>query len=35
MMISFKRAHHVGDYLIDIEFSNGASGVIDLGETVR
>jgi len=33
-MISVKRAHHVGDYLIDIEFSDGASGVVDLRDTV-
>ena len=31
---SVKRAHHVGDYLIDIEFSDGASGVVDLRDTV-
>ena len=33
-MISVKRAHHVGDCLIDIEFSDGASGVVDLRDTV-
>jgi hypothetical protein len=33
-MICVKRAHHVGDYLIDIEFSDGVSGIIDLRDTV-
>ena len=33
-MISVRRAHHVADYLIDIEFSDGASGVVDLRDTV-
>jgi len=33
-MISVKRAHYAGDYLIDIEFSDGVSGVIDLRDTV-
>ena len=33
-MICFKRAHYAGDYLIDIEFSDGVSGVIDLRDTV-
>ena len=33
-IISVKKAHHVGDYLIDIEFSDGSSGVVDLRDTV-
>ena len=33
-MISVKRAHYAGDYLIDIEFSDGVSGIIDLRDTV-
>jgi len=33
-MISLKRAHHVGGHLIDIEFSDGVSGVVDLRDTV-
>ena len=33
-MISVKKARYIADYLIDIEFSDGASGVIDLRETV-
>lgn len=33
-MISIKRAHHVADYLIDIEFSDGVSGVVDLHDTI-
>ena len=33
-MISVKRAHHVGGHLIDIEFSDGVSGVVDLRDTV-
>ncbi len=33
-MISVKRAHHVGGHPIDIEFSDGVSGVVDLRDTV-
>jgi hypothetical protein len=33
-MISVKKAHHVGGHLIDIEFSDGVSGVVDLRDTV-
>ena len=33
-IISVKRAHHVGGHLIDIEFSDGVSSVVDLRDTV-
>jgi hypothetical protein len=33
-IISVKRAHHVRGHLIDIEFSDGVSGVVDLRDTV-
>jgi hypothetical protein len=33
-MISVRRAHYLGSHLIDIEFSDGVSGVVDLRDTV-
>jgi len=33
-MISVRRARYVGSHLIDIEFSDGVSGVVDLLDTV-
>jgi hypothetical protein len=33
-MISVKSAQHVRDHLVSIEFSDGASGVIDLSNVV-
>jgi hypothetical protein len=34
-MISVKSARYVKDHLVDILFSDGASGIIDLRETVN
>jgi hypothetical protein len=34
-MISVKRAQHVKDHLILIEFSDGVSGIVDLSEVVN
>ena len=34
-MISVKSARHVKDHLVSIEFSDGASGVIDLRDVVN
>ena len=34
-MISVKSARHVKDHLVSIEFSDGASGVIDLHDVVN
>jgi hypothetical protein len=34
-MISVKKAQHVKDHLVSIEFSDGVSGIIDLSEVVN
>ena len=34
-MISVKRAQHVKDHLISIEFSDGVSGIVDLSAVVN
>jgi hypothetical protein len=34
-MISVKRAQHVKDHLVSIEFSDGVSGIVDLSEVVN
>jgi hypothetical protein len=34
-MISVKRAEHVKDHLVSIEFSDGVSGIVDLSAVVN
>jgi hypothetical protein len=34
-MISVRRAQHVKDHLVSIEFSDGVSGIVDLSEVVN